>query len=952
MKLPLVVPKIAKTCVPKVLPAAMDQSIRSMICKQEKNMSQTEMATLTSYFTDTFPIQQLSAGNRQLVMKWLAKRNAYEVLAKLETDYLYSASKLLKDERESPQATLQEIRLYLKALARLRRYDELDHLMSSLIKKYALNKTRDMLLLIGTVCHECCSPALGKNSSDVIEFYKRWPAWMKLLTGHADFSQKKENRYNIGTIISTINVVKKLDEQIYKVFDYLKDTHGPTLCSEFGSTLMSILNRDKDTKMIQLIWEYKHAHQLPLSSYDLTRIMQTKIMERDYKGAVNVYINNPSAHLDVKQFDYLLIALSKTYDWSALQDQFNALFGIGKLPSIEQYGIVMAALATQGELESVDQLYQQLLRRGLIPNFMVIRALLEVHFRSGDYRGCFEHFELFDKYGISPSMGTYTVMFNVYKKINDIDGALRFLRKITNTNKSMIREKHFLVLMQLCSKFTNHLIAEELFNIMQTNYDITPSASSVAVLIKVYLDSEQDRKALSLFKKFRKETENPFKYIEVFNAILPYFIKTHQIQECESLFKEMSIHCERLDAEYMRNFIKYFIDAKKDVDAAKDLLFSLIKSNRSLVDETLFERVMEKYDELENDQMIIELYRLTNEIDMPINSKILLYLMKASYRVHVIQEENLNKFLELFEQTLTSVSNGTLNITTNSIHPSIINWFVRSLSKSHLTDRAIELLNKYTNILFDDKSPDKLRFDTQFTTMRSKLVYYGECEQWDNFEDIFEDFLNRIEYLENRPSRTVKNLRMKSIFNGILTYRLRNLVARKKFEEIPKLIEYLHKHQFTITNQFLNEAVSYMFLDSRTIEEALRISNDKLIHGFNLLNKKKHLQANEYRYNRHDTSWLLAQVKKNPGKFSTDMHMTWATFTDATCAIDRYLNKFSLEEKDNILRNFIEKYPYFMKSYLMKERELVKDWKQIESNHANYFKKLRDTKRTVFVSEF
>lgn len=65
-----------------------------------------------------------------------------------------------------------------------------------------------MLLLIGTVCHECCSPALGKNSSDVIEFYKRWPAWMKLLTGHADFSQKKENRYNIGTIISTINVVK------------------------------------------------------------------------------------------------------------------------------------------------------------------------------------------------------------------------------------------------------------------------------------------------------------------------------------------------------------------------------------------------------------------------------------------------------------------------------------------------------------------------------------------------------------------------------------------------------------------------------------------------------------------------------------------------------------------------------------------------------------------------
>lgn len=189
---------------------------------------------------------------------------------------------------------------------------------------------------------------------------------------------------------------------------------------------------------------------------------------------------------------------------------------------------------------------------------------------------------------------------------------------------------------------------------------------------------------------------------------------------------------------------------------------------------------MEKYDELENDQMIIELYRLTNEIDMPINSKILLYLMKASYRVHVIQEENLNKFLELFEQTLTSVSNGTLNITTNSIHPSIINWFVRSLSKSHLTDRAIELLNKYTNILFDDKSPDKLRFDTQFTTMRSKLVYYGECEQWDNFEDIFEDFLNRIEYLENRPSRTVRNLRMKSIFNGILTYRLRNLVARKK----------------------------------------------------------------------------------------------------------------------------------------------------------------------------
>ncbi|KAL3228456.1 Uncharacterized protein RNJ44_02401 [Nakaseomyces bracarensis] len=947
-----------------------DKAVKVLL--QKESLSAEELETVSKHAVDAVRSHSLNGGNRRFIMRWMMRKGAFSEVVKVGLTYMKEGAKD-KELIHCPM-TLEEAKWFFRALVIMKDFDTLDSILPELISTNALSSPDLTRILIGSVCTELCALDEGLSKQYLIECMKRWPYWMKLLTGRADFSDTSKDLKLRATLVSVIPRLRTIGTSARQFLNPIREQHGPELCSEFISTLMTLVTKDyipsvghlpakppkqnkdgspiKTTRVtVQVLWNYKVSHDLPINSNDLTRIMEKLTKENRYKQLVKIHQKYPEAQSDVKQFDLLLNAFSKTSDWASLQSQFNALFGVGKLPNADQYGLVMAALAMHGESESVDQLYQQLLRRGLLPNFTVLRAILEAKYRSGDYRGCFEHFELFDHYNCKPTSGTYTLMFKVYRELSDIDGALRLLRRLTNENKGIISEEHFMILIQLCSRFTNYSIAEELFTIMKTSYNIEPSARSISALMNVYIESKLYPKAIHIYTKYMKNRHRG-EELSVMNSLLLCYIKLKKEKQAEQLIQDIARECKELDSHFFRNFLLYFIEIKKDIDSGKNLLFSLLEDANHVVNETHFERLMNAYDKRADNDAIVELYKKMNECNIPINSRILLYLIKASYRAHVSDGGNVPKFVAMLEETLSSVANGTLAIKYNKLHPSVFNWVFKTLSREKLTSKAIQLLDVYYKLFFKGDSPDKNRFDNQFITMKAKLVFHGECEQWEAFEDIFEDFLNRIEYAENQPSRTVENIKLRSLFNGLAIYRLRHLVATNQVEKVPEFIKYLESHNFIVENSFLNSAIMELFLDSRTIEFGLSLANDKLIHGFNLYNKRRHLVVNEYRYNTKSTSWLLEQIRKDKTKFRPMIYLKWSTYNNIFDSLDRYLNRFDLEEKEKLIVKYIDEHPYVMKNYLLKSRTNVKNWDLIEKRHKEYFFQLRDTKRVVLSSIF
>lgn len=941
---------------------------------RKETLSTDELQTISNYAIEAVRSGQLWGSRRRFIMRWFLRRKAYPELVQLGKIHINEGCNTGLNKHS--QMTVEEAQWFFRALIKLKDFVTFDLMFPEVIRTNSLSSPDLTRILIGSVTAEWCALDHDNYSSNqyLIECLKRWPYWMKLLTGSADFSEPGKDEKMRSMLVSEIPRLRLLGPTVDRFLKPVLETYGPTLCSEFISTLITLVAKDFKPKVgflpsmppsknkdgtpvkstrptIQILWNWKINNDLPINSNDLTKIMEKFTRENRYRKVVGVHKRYPEAHSDVKQFDLLLNAYSKTFDWASLQDQFNALFGIGKLPNVDQYGLVMAALALHGEEESVDLLYQQLLRRGLLPNFTVIRAVLEAKYRSGDYRGCFETFELFDNYNYSPTSGTYTIMFKVYRELSDIDGALRFLRRLTNEKRHMISEEHFIVLIQLCSRFTNYAIAEELFTIMRTSYNIEPTSRAVAALMDVYVDARLYPKAEHIYAKYMKNRDKGDE-IAVMNSLLSCYIKLRQKDRAESLIQEISKNCKELNSVFFRHFLTFFIDVKKDVDSARELLFSLLENSRNIVDETHFERLMEAYDRQEANDTIVELYKKMNESNIAINSRILLYLVKASYRVHVSSGGDIEKFVSMFEETLHSVANGTLQIKLNKLHPSVFNWVFKTLSREKLTSKAISLLDKYTELFFKDETPEKNRFDNQFSTMRAKLIFHGECEQWEAFEEVFEDFVNRIEFMKTRPSSTVQNVKLWYLFNGLAIYRLRHLVATKRIEKVPEFIDYLKENKFVMENTFLNAALTELFLDSRTIEYGLSLTNDRMIHGFNLLNKRKHLAKNEYRFNTKSSSWLLERIRKDKDSFRPFLYLTWQTYTSISDSMDRYLNKFDLETKEKVIVEYIDKFPYMMKSYLMKPRNNVKDWHLIEDRHKEYFFQVRDTKRIVLSSVF
>lgn len=165
----------------------------------------------------------------------------------------------------------------------------------------------------------------------------------------------------------------------------------------------------------------------------------------------------------------------------------------------------------------------------------------------------------------------------------------------------------------------------------------------------------------------------------------------------------------------------------------------------------------------------------------------------------------------MVEDVMENAANGTLDVTYNKLHPSVMAWPMRMIVKHDSPQRALELYNRYNELFF--KKHDWVSNNNKFVMMRSLLVLLAQIEQWKDFETLFAKYMDRIENIENLPSSTTPNIKLRSIFSGLFPYKVSQLIAMNKIDELPLLWKKLREKGFILDNISWNSAVEALFKD-------------------------------------------------------------------------------------------------------------------------------------------
>lgn len=916
------------------LPPALPDNVKTILKdKSGKPLDNPQITTLMNFFMN----REITFNERNYLIKYLYGKGAHENILTVGERCLFDPNGKFIEK-----VSVDELKRYVNSLVMARKTISLEQVAYKLIAQFSITRKEVVIQVINSMLVN-----LFKVET-VPEALLKWVKITKRLHGHCDFTNYEQYRYILKTLIFCLREIDFSDPS-YAVLELVKEDQGALTASQFASTLIYLFSHNRGFGLVEQLWNYKVENQLPISSTDLTSICKAYCHFKKYDLVEQVHSKYPEAHDDHSQFDYVLIAYAKQQNWQNLQDQFNALFGIGELPSINHYGIVMYAIAELGESEMVEKLYGQLLRRGMIPTLPVLQSLLHVYYKSGDLNGCFKHFELFRKYDIRPTPSSYVTMLKVYRNMGNIDGALKMLKQMTD-NKVEMWETHFSIIINLCAKTTNYAVAQELFQIMKEHYNIKPSGSSIASLMYVYTESDLPQQSLKLFSEYcgnGKKTKIRENEISIYNKAIEAYIKMGQKDMCELLFQDILKRNLETNSEFYEVMIKYLTTTVRDFETAENVLDQLLDHPKLKASSSHFECLMGAYDRISHRDGVFKLYQKMLDRGVQVNSKILYYLIKATFKTKLRTRANLEEAIHLVEDIMKRASDRSLDITFSSLHPSVVAWPMRVISKFHSPMRAMDLLNKYNELFYGKGDPANSRL----VIMRSLMVLYAETEQWDDFERTFEKYLSKIEYYQNLPSSTVKNKKLLTLFKGVFGYKIKHLVATNNVLSIPKWLNELHGRGFVLDNDSWNEAILTMFSDSRTIEQGLGIVDQRLIHGYNLIHKYRLLRKNTTNNTSTDRgSWFLERKAQDPKTFQPSLYLKSDVAEKIKESMDNYLSTFG--DVGQELERLIRDYKYFMKSYLMKPRVGIPNWDGIEAKHAYYFRQLRESKRVVPPEKF
>lgn len=244
----------------------------------------------------------------------------------------------------------------------------------------------------------------------------------------------------------------------------------------FGN-LLSCLMRATATnnpKMAKLLWTYKLKLLEPRSHYDLTSVMLALYNLQEYASINSIYTQNTNLHDDL-QIEILLNVSAKKKDTSALQVQFEGMYGLGDLPQPIHYSIAMSALVEMGARNEIGRLMEQFHLRNLKPNIFIYKALLQLEVNDRKFEAVSEIYNKFleqiDSNGIPHDsvakllpilLQASALQLNAQEIYQTVD---RLLRLETETDFTVIDSETVHLLMRLASTIYSKQLFERAFEI-------------------------------------------------------------------------------------------------------------------------------------------------------------------------------------------------------------------------------------------------------------------------------------------------------------------------------------------------------------------------------------------------------------------------------------------------------------------------------------------------------
>ncbi|CAL9737984.1 pentatricopeptide repeat-containing protein Pet309p, mitochondrial [Monosporozyma servazzii] len=868
--------------------------------------------------------------------------------------------------RWKPDVSLKEYYWYFHSLIKTKQWHIVDKMMLQMIAQFSISNRRKVLLLLAsTLRHMLASTLSKRDRALLIENLLFWAHWIKKMNGTCellDFMREQPLLLPISRLIRSKNFLTEKDPInvfLNEVLIRVKDEMGPSAASQLSSTFMNLLNRDAGLKEVEKIWEFKVENSLPIISNDLTVLLKSYVFQHKYKEIQDVYQLYPHAHGDTIQFDYLLLSHTRLQQWSSLKTQFDDLFGIGKLPNVNHYEIVIFAMAYEKELEKVEMLYGQFLRRKMLPTYSILQSLLYVHYKCNRFLSCFQQFQLFEKYNIEPSESTYLIMFKVYKELNNMEGALKLLRDITDKNPSIVNEEMCSTMIQQCAKVTNYSIAEEIFDIMNNYYNIKPTPLSVSSLMTVYNSSKKFDLTLKLFEKYSKNLEKHDKLIWMYEKAIDAYISLGKYEECTKLVMKMDEISTFDRKSYYQTVLKYEIEVKDDIDKATELLKDMIANGD--VEPRHIEQFMRKYDNIHGYNSTLALYDMMIAAKIPLNSKILYYIIKSTFQLQMATGKDLTGTIELLEDIMENIANGNIKLVNGSqLHPSVFGWPIRVIAKDYNPKTAMALLNKY-NELFYDKDDKSFKLNNKLINLRSLIVIFGELNKTDEVNYFFQQLCSQLNKFRESTYTTVRNSKLDTILNGIIEYKLVQLEQDGKVAiELPSLLKKFLQQNVIFTNHAWNRIVLSLIKEPKTLEIGMKYINEKLLHGFNIIHKARLLRKNQNNLNRDENddnkekSWSLTSKRMNFDYDVPSLYLYSDNYIELFHVIDTKLNGMSFEEYNQLIINeWFSMYPHIMKDYLIQNHSTtVHDWDKFETVNKDILKEIRQQKRATVIKAY
>lgn len=901
-------------------------------CYEDIPLDETQRSTINDYIVND---HELPSMNKSVMFKYLSGKKEYDMIETLGQHHLFD-----KEGNFMKDCATPNVRIYLESLILTNNIEKFMNAFTKYLSQFSITKQGTSVYMINYL---------------FVKLYQQHPAdvslkiWAKLITifyGHCELTSFEIYGHVLSHLLHFFKYSKSSHECVLSVLEDIVVSEGPSAANQLCSTLITFFSGYRWFGEVEKVWQWKSEKGLEITAPDLTAMMKTKCHFEEWDTVIQLHKKYFLAHNDYMQFDYLLIALAKKENWVELKSQFDALFGIGQLPTINHYGVVMFALSLHGELELVEKLHGQLIRRNMTPSYAVVLSLINANYITGNYNAAIREFSQFRRYDLRPTSNAYLLMLKVYKKVGSLDSCLKVLKTMSDSS-TPIYEEHFRIIMDLCGKTNNHPVAEELFNVMASDYFIQPTGVSISSLLYIFIEAEQFDKARRLIEKYdTKVSGSPGEKHLIEKQKIYYFTRTKQFDKAEDALRSYFSKNYPRDSKFYLILLEHLVHGRKDLKSAEKVLEELCQNNSKALNANHFNILLEEYSKigyLEGTTALIEKL-VDNEIMM--NSKTLYFLIRSRFELHTKRREPYDFLVGWLEEILENVAQKKLRLNSLTLHPSVITWPMKFLAKNDDPSKAVAIFSKYIELFF----PDTKEWNQKLTILRALITVSAESERWSEFDVLFERYENQLHYYKHSPGVAASNKKLSRSFVGIMEYKVERMLQLRQVTALPDVLNKLEKDGYILGNKTWNEILWVLVRNNATFDYALLKINDIFIHGYTLIHRIRYLRKFDKDFALNDP--LLHKLEHNPNSHKPRLYLTSENYRLIMIQIDKHLRK-NCNRLEDELKILIKKYPYIMKNYLKENKQdVIKNWKLIEEKHASFFDKLRKSRKVPSVEEF